>query len=365
MEARRRAALALSSLLAALDHPLRIPGAMRKPQSLWPGSDAALARSLRLSGRDMQILAGFRRDYSHDEMVARLGRREVNMIAIGERDYPGCLARTHDPPPALFLAGQSRRLKEFIELPRIAIVGSRAASAYGYDVARFMAAGLARRQVGVVSGMALGIDAAAHDAVLAAGGQTIAVLGCGPDVIYPAANRGLYRGLLKDGLVISEYPPGTPARPWRFPARNRLIAALADGVIVVEAAEKSGALITADFCLEQGGEVFAVPGSIFSRSSAGTNRLIRAGATPATSVEDVLEALGVEDAPEKDREGRRERSGADLVAEKVLGVLGPLPQSVDEIAGRCALDVQAVSTLLTTMELEGRLRFEPGRGYCI
>ncbi|MHB1002274.1 MAG: DNA-processing protein DprA [Thermoleophilia bacterium] len=362
MDARRRAALALACLFAALDHPLRVPAAGLVPERLWAGSDDALAGALRLSARDRDILRGFRRSYSHEHMAAVLRERGVAMVALGEDDYPLSLAGSYDPPLALFMAGKPTRLKEFMAHARIAIVGSRAATEYGRDAARFLAGGLARAGVGVISGMALGIDAAAHDAALAARGRTLAVLGCGADVVYPAANRSLYQDLLKNGLVISEYPPGTPPRPWRFPARNRIIAGLADGVVVVEAAEKSGALITADFCLEQGGEVLAVPGSIFSRSSAGANRLIGDGAVVVTAVADILEAIGLQP----------EAGGAEVMTDKVadgaaaiVAALGPRPLPVDVIARKCGLDAAAVIAALTALELGGSIRFEPGRGYCL
>lgn len=362
MEARRRAALALSCLFAALDHPLRVPAAGLVPERLWAGSEAALAGALRLSTRDREILSSFRRGYTHHRMAEQLKQQEVSMVTLGEADYPPGLAGSYDPPLALFMVGKPDRLKEFIAHHRIAIVGSRAATDYGRDAARFLAAGLARNDVCVISGMALGIDAVAHEAALAADGRTLAVLGCGPDVVYPAANRRLYRDLLKNGLVVSEYPPGTPPRPWRFPARNRIIAGLADGVVVVEAAEKSGALITADFCLEQGGEVLAVPGSIFSRFSAGANRLIGDGAVVVTATEDILEAIGIQSGPDAVTAVPVKGAESDGVT-AIIKALEPQPQPVDVIAGKCGLDVAGVTAALTEMELGGRIRFEPGRGY--
>jgi len=325
--------------------------------------DHRLAAVLRLSRRGQGLLAGFRRSYSHDEALERLVRAGLSMVAIGDRDYPARLAESHDPPVALFLAGDPSRLKEFTGYPRIAIVGSRDATGYGRDAARHIATGLSRNSVCVVSGMAFGIDTVAHQSALAEDGATIAVLGCGPETAYPRSSRRLYAQILERGLVVSEYPPGTEPRPWRFPARNRIIAGLTFGVVVVEAAAKSGALITADFCLEQGGEVCAVPGSIFSRQSEGTNRLIREGAASVSSAEDVMDALGLDvPAPEKEnRDAGLEELGE--VEKRVMGVLGARPLPVDVIAGRAGTSAAAAVAALTALELMGRVRFEPGRGY--
>jgi DNA processing protein len=285
------------------------------------------------------------------------------MVVFGEPDYPVLLTEIFDPPLALFIAGEPLRLKEFMAYPRIAIVGSRASTSYGTDAAHLLAAGLSRKKVCIVSGMAVGIDAVAHKAALPEQGGTIAVLGCGTDIVYPRTNRAVFDELLKNGLVVSEYPPGTEPRPWRFPARNRIIAGLSDGVIVVEAAEKSGALITADFCLEAGRDVFAVPGSIFARVSGGTNRLIQSGAAVATSADDVMEAMGFNNSGGRICDDDSD-AGLDDMQRKVLRVLGPRPLPVDVVAIKTGMDIADVLTRLMSLELTGRIRFEPGRGYC-
>src|SRR5206468_7370876 len=181
-----------------------------------------------------------------------------------------------------------------LSLPAVAIVGARACSSYGGQVARMLGRELAAAGLVVVSGLARGVDGEAHRGALEAGGATVGVLGCGVDRDYPAAHASLARGICEHGLVVSEYAPGVEPAPWRFPARNRIIAGLAVASVIVEARERSGALITADFALEAGREVFAVPGEITSSLSAGTNALLRLGATPLTRVYDVLEALGIE-----------------------------------------------------------------------
>ncbi len=212
-------------------------------------------------------------------------------VRRGGPGYPPLLAQLHDPPARLWLRGAPA---EVLARPAVAVVGARSCSAYGAQVARTLARELAAAGLVVVSGLARGIDGEAHRGALDAGGATVAVLGCGIDRDYPARHAELARRLVEaGGLVVSEYEPGVEPAPWRFPARNRIIAGLALATVVVEARERSGALITADFALELGREVFAVPGEITSSLAAGTNRLIRQGAAPLLETEDVLDALGI------------------------------------------------------------------------
>lgn len=201
--------------------------------------------------------------------------------------YPSLLGELHDPPDPLYVRTASL---ELLRRPAVAIVGSRSGSGYGPLVARNLGRALATAGVVVVSGMAHGIDTAAHQGALEAGGATIAVLGCGIEFVYPVRNRALAQQIEQGGALVSEYPGTTPPARWRFPARNRLIAALCVATVVVEAAKGRGALITADFALETGREVFAVPGEITSARSAGVNGLIRSGAAPVTSIPELLEA---------------------------------------------------------------------------
>jgi len=210
---------------------------------------------------------------------------------LRRRELPELLRQIHDPPPTLFLRGGAD--VEVLWRPAVAIVGARACSTYGAQVARMLGRELAASGLVVVSGLARGVDGEAHRGALDAGGVTVAVLGCGIDRDYPAAHTELARRICERGLVVSEYEPGVEPAPWRFPARNRIIAGLTAATVIVEARERSGALITADFALEDGREVFAVPGEITSMLSTGTNRLLRQGATPLTSTEDVLELFGL------------------------------------------------------------------------
>jgi DNA processing protein len=259
--------------------------------------------------------------------------------------FPERLRAIFDPPAALYLRGGGE--PELLAARTVAVVGARACSPYGAQVARMLGRELAAVGLVVVSGLARGVDGEAHRGALQAGGLTVAVLGCGIDRDYPASNAQLSRRIQERGLVVSEYEPGVEPAPWRFPARNRIIAGLSEAVAVVEARERSGALITADFALDEGREVFAVPGEITAALSAGTNALLKLGAAPLTSAQDVLDALGI-DRPEPE-------ATADVspVAAQVLELVREAPCGADELTARGTLDAGAVSVALTELELAG------------
>ena len=267
------------------------------------------------------------------------------MRSLPRSELPPLLRAIHDPPKRLYVRGDADA--DVLTRPAVAIVGARACSAYGAHVARSFGAAVAAAGAVVTSGLARGIDAEAHRGALEAGGTTVAVLGCGIDRDYPAAHAQLARTIVESGgLVVSEYAAGVEPAPWRFPARNRIIAGLCAATVVVEARERSGALITADFALEEGREVLAVPGEITSAVSAGTNALLRLGATPATSVGDVLEAVGL--APV---EGAAPTAEGDAAV--VLARLRDAPASADEVARATGLDAGAVAAALAELELAG------------
>src|SRR5438046_2259304 len=213
------------------------------------------------------------------------------MSHLTRGELPPLLRAIHDPPRRLYLRGAVG--PDVLRQPAVAVVGARACSPYGAQVARMLGRELAAAGVLVVSGLARGVDSEAHRGALETDGQTVAVLGCGIDRDYPAAHASLARAIAQRALLVSEYEPGIAPAPFRFPARNRIVAGLCAATVVVEARERSGALITADFALEEGREVFAVPGEITSSLSAGTNALLRLGATPLPCPEDVLEAVGI------------------------------------------------------------------------
>lgn len=268
----------------------------------------------------------------------------VRFLRRGDSAYPPLLRQLHDPPLQLYLRGDAS--PELLALPAVAIVGARSCSPYGAEVARSLGRELAATGVVVVSGLARGIDGEAHRGALEAQGPTVAVLGCGIDRDYPRSHADLARGVAEAGLIVSEYPPGVEPAPWRFPARNRVIAGLCLATVVVEARERSGALITADFALELGRDVFAVPGEITAARSAGTNSLLRQGAAPLLGVDDVLQALGLERAPPPP-------TPVSSAGEAVLRVLAEEPRGADELArasGRAGAEVAAV---LVELELAG------------
>jgi DNA processing protein len=288
--------------------------------------------------------AAFKARFDARAELARLAELGLRFLARSEAGFPQLLRAIHDPPPGLFLRGTADI--ELLARPAVAVVGARACSAYGRQVARSLGRDLGAAGLVVVSGLARGIDAEAHRGALEAAAPTVAVLGCGIDRDYPAAHRELARQVAATGLVVSEYAPGVEPAPWRFPARNRIIAGLCASTIVVEARERSGALITADFALEEGREVYAVPGEITSSLSVGSNALLRLGATPLTHAADVLESYGISEAvPPEPILG----DGAAAVLERVR----ESPAGADELARATAFDASRLSVLLTELELAG------------
>jgi DNA processing protein len=296
----------------------------------------------------------FEASFDADAYRATLRERGVRWLARSDPSFPQRLQAIHDPPPGLFLRGAAK--PELLARTSVAIVGARSCTEYGAHVARRLASELTAAGVVVVSGLARGIDGYAHRGALdVRGGETVAVLGCGIDRDYPRAHAGLAAQIVADGgLIVSEYPPGVAPAPWRFPARNRIVAGLALATVVVEARERSGALITADLALEEGREVLAVPGEITCALSDGTNALLRVGAVPVTCAEDVLEAIGVEAAtkPEDEPPPGAPRS--------VLSAIDGGAQTADDIARATGLAADAVAAALTELELAALVRPSAG-----
>jgi DNA processing protein len=288
--------------------------------------------------------AAFKAAFDASTELERLTALGFRFLPQSNPSFPPLLAAIHDPPPGLFLRGEADVAT--LVRPAISIVGARACSAYGRQVARALGRDLAAVGLVVVSGMARGVDAEAHRGALEAAGTTVAVLGCGIDRDYPAAHRELARQIAEAGLIVAEYAPGVEPAPWRFPARNRIIAGLCAATVVVEARERSGALITADFALEEGREVFAVPGEITSSLSAGSNALLRLGATPLTCVQDVLESYGLQVAA----------AAAPELSEAAAAVLEHLreqPGGAEELSRATGLSAGEVAVVLTELELAG------------
>ncbi len=312
--------------------------------------------------------------------IERIG---AHLICWGEPLYPPALAAVEDAPPVLTMLGRP----EMILAPMIAVVGARNASANGRRFARELAAGLGESGIIVVSGLARGIDAAAHLGALVTG--SVAIVAGGVDVVYPEENRGLYDALARDGAILAELPLGTEPQARHFPRRNRIISGVALGVVVVEAAAKSGSLITARFALEQGREVFAVPGSPLDPRSRGTNDLLRSGATLTETAADVVAQLGpllqgrpaaheiaraiaagprlkLREAPPRMELPRAAMGppltpvGEDDALELIVEKLSPTPVAVDELVRQCQLSAASVATLLLELELAGRIERHPG-----
>jgi DNA processing protein len=289
-------------------------------------------------------LTDFARRFDAEAYTAALQRAGIRWLPRSDPRFPALLRAIHDPPPGLFVRG--RGALDVLAKPAVAVVGARVCSSYGAHVARLLGRELARAGLVVVSGLARGVDGEAHKGALEADGLTVAVLGCGIDRDYPAVHAELARRIGGSGVVVSEYAPGVEPAPWRFPARNRIVAGLAASTVVVEARERSGALITADFALEEGREVFACPGEITSALSEGTNALLALGATPLTKVEDVLELYGLA-AP----------AGApdDLspAAAALYARLADAPAVTDELVRGARLDAGAAAAALSELELAG------------
>lgn len=325
-------------------------------QRAWEADRSALIAA-GLDRRSADALVARRKSVEPTHEVENLERMGCTAINRQDARYPAQLAEIYDPPPVLYVRGEL----DSPETDAVAIVGTRGASSYGRMAAEQLAAGLAEAGVTVVSGLALGVDTAAHRGALDAGGRTIAVLASGLDRIYPSQNARLAEDVTQQGALVSEFPLGIKPDAVNFPRRNRIISGLTWGTLVVEAGERSGALITAAFASEQGREVLAVPGSIFSPKSKGTNALIRDGATPVASAEDVLNELQPARIP-------RQLSVADIVpldeTERVLlNVLGSEPLHIDEIAREVSLPMSLVSSGLAMMELKGVARQVGGMQY--
>jgi DNA processing protein len=282
----------------------------------------------------------------------RLAELGLRWVARSDEAFPARLRAIHDPPPGLFVRGEAALSP--LDSPSVAIVGARACSSYGAEVATSLARELTAAGVLVISGLARGVDAAAHRGALEAG-ATVAVLGCGIDRDYPRAHAHLASRIAQTGLILSEYAPGVEPAPWRFPARNRIVAGLARVTVVVEARERSGALITADLALDEGREVMAVPGEITSHLSHGTNALLRLGATPVTSAGDVLEALGI------DREPSAPRPRLEPGLAVVHAAFVDAPSTIDEVARRTALTAATVAAAVAELELLGLVTASDGR----
>lgn len=308
---------------------------------------------LGLSQKQMEIFNKHRSDTSLAKVHDQLSKMNISVITYSDVNYPFLLKEIYNQPSVLFVRGKIPRN----ELT-IAIVGTRKPTPYGKMIAEKLAEELAAYDVTIVSGLARGIDTFAHKGALLKG-STIAVLGCGVDTVYPPENAQLMHNIIENGAVISEFPPGTPPQAGHFPARNRIISGLSQGVLVVEAAERSGSLITSDFALEQGRDVFAVPGPITSKNSVGCHYLIKNGAKLTAKALDILEEYGFSVTIQ---EQVNNHSTIELL---VLDLLSHIPVHLEEILANTKFEIGKLSKILINLELANSIKQLPGQYYIL
>ena len=324
----------------------------------WQASADEL-RSAGLDAKSVEAILALRPRISLDDELEKLERYKVKVITRNDPAYPPRLKETYEPPPLLYVRGSLIPEDEWA----IAVVGTRRASVYGRQVTEEIAADLARNKITVISGLAKGVDSAAHRAALEAGGRTLAIAGCGLDMVYPSDHVTLARQIMEHGALISEFPLGTRPKPEHFPQRNRIMSGMSLGVLVVEAGETSGALITARWALEQDREVFAVPGSIFSPHSRGANRLIQEGAKLVRNCADILEELNLTMAVQQ-LEMKEIVPTTDTEAQ-VLRYLSKEATHIDDLCRHSGLPIAAVSSTLTMLELKGLAKQAEGMNYVL
>lgn len=336
------------------------------PQAVLRASSTRLSRVSGMTPRLVQAIRGHRcPDWVFME-IERCAKKGFRIIPQTSPDYPALLLHIPDPPPLLYCYGALATSQ-----CHIAMVGSRKATAYGKINAKCLAGELAAQGIGVVSGMARGIDTAAHIGAMEGGGRTVAVLGSGLECVYPAENLKLFHRIAENGAVISEFALDAKPAPHHFPQRNRIISGMALGTVVVEATDRSGSLITARLAAEQGREVFAVPGSIHAATAQGAHNLIRQGAKLVENTGDIIEEIApqLSTAPDQPPGAKSDAPGPEspgqscLTAEeaRLLEAMGPYPVHIDELTRRCNLEMGPMSATLLQLELRGAVIQEPGK----
>lgn len=329
------------------------------PERAWFAPEHQL-QQIGIDRRALENLSKAREELDLDAELSRIKKAGIDVLVWESPAYPRYLREIPDPPPVLYVGGQIQDIDQWA----VAVVGTRRLTVYGRQVTQDLVRGLVRNNVTVVSGLARGIDAVAHQTAIDMGGRTIAVLGSGLDQLYPPENRALARKIVDGhGAILSEFALGVRPEARNFPPRNRVISGLALGVIVVEAGQRSGALITADFALEQNREVFAVPGNVNSPASQGTNRLIQQGAKLVTGVEDVLEELNLSMVPEKAAVQMTMPETAEEAL--LLTYLTHQPRHIDELIRQAELPSALVSSTLALMELKGMVQQVGGMNYVL
>lgn len=334
------------------------------PRNVWEATELELIKLSSINKNIVDLIKDQKIRDEADRHLENILRHDIHVVTIDDEQYPYYLKNIYDPPIALFVKGNISGHDR-----SVAIVGSRRASSYGLNMAETISCQLAQCGVTVISGMARGIDTYAHNGAIKGKGSTIAVLGCGLDIAYPVENKELMKKIIECGAVVSEYLPGMQPLPQNFPARNRIISGLSLGVVVVEANEKSGSLITANFALEQGREVFALPGNISSSLSRGSNKLIKEGAKIVTDIQDILEELNVcritnnmsNDFQVRDIAMQKVFKGLEDDERKVAECIMQEPLHIDILAQKTGFSMQVLNSLLVMMELKGVVKQEPGK----
>jgi len=332
----------------------------QEPERIFKASISELQETGGVRKDVAVAIAEKRRSGDPEKEIKKAESQGVRILTYSDPAYPGLLKEIHDPPMVLYIKGEDIPDNRIF----IALVGSRNATPYGLKAAEKIGQGLARRGVGVASGMARGIDSSSHWGCLEGKGFTIAVLGTGIDIIYPPSNKKLYDQIAERGAIISEFPMGSPPVPNNFPMRNRIISGLSKGTVIVEATKNSGSLITASLALEQGREVFAVPGSISSFKSAGCHYLIKQGAAALIeNSDDILDALGMNypGSPKTDTFKQLPLIPMDEGETVLYNIVGDYPIHIDEITREGKMEAGEVSSLLMKMELKGMIRQLPGK----
>jgi DNA processing protein len=338
-------------LRALLDHFGSIAAAWQAPTDRL--------REIGLDRRSISNLTAARASLDLDQQLDRVREAGAHVLTWEHANYPRLLKEIADAPPVLYVKGKILEDDAWA----VAVVGTRRATAYGREVTRRLSSALARNGVTVVSGLARGIDAEAHWATLKAGGRTIAVLGCGIDQVYPPEHRKLTEAIIAQGAVISDYALGTQPEGGNFPPRNRIISGLSMGVLVTQAGRRSGALITASYAGEQGRDVFAVPGNILEKGSAGCNALIQDGAKLVTCPEDILEELNLTMVVEQSQ--ARQVLPTDETEALLLNHLSSEPVHVDEIRRAIDMPIEQITSTMALMELKGLVRQVGGMQYIV
>ncbi|MBI4283115.1 MAG: DNA-protecting protein DprA [Chloroflexi bacterium] len=324
----------------------------------WKATPAELKRSGLDSG-SIRAITSWRPKISLEAEMEKLERYGVKVLTWHDPDYPARLKEIYDYPPLLYVRGSLLPEDEWC----VAVVGTRRATVYGRQVTEEIVADLARNNITIVSGLAKGIDSVAHHTALEAGGRSIAVFACGLDIVYPAENADMARRVMEQGALLSEYPLGTKPKAEHFPRRNRILSGMSLGVLVVEAGETSGAMITAHLALEQNREVFAIPGSILSPASRGTNQLIQEGAKLVSAYTDILEELNLTAVAHQIE--MKEMMPPSDTESLLMKQLGAEPTHIDEVCRSSGLSVATVSSTLAMMELKGLVKQVGAMNYAL